>query len=462
MRKLHLALLLASLAVVPAAWAPARGQGPIQPQILYARQRQIAIPFDPDPAEAHRLKQLQLYYSVDQGRTWHLGATAAPDQRKFNFLAESDGFYLFAVQTTDQGGRIFPEKMEGVTPGLRVVIDTVAPIVSLRALPPRGNEVGVGWEIRDDNLDLTSPEAVRLEYRAAGALNWLPLYRVPGATQLYWAPGTTALLDVKIRARDLAGNTAEAATQVSLANQGGFGTPGYSPSGNDAPLQSSSNGVPLDPARKFINTKHISLNYEITEKGPSGISGIDLWFTTDGRSWSKYQLPKNTVSDATFAGPLTFDVQAEGIYGFTLLPRSGVGISAPAPQVGEKPQIWIEVDLTKPVVELQSVLVGQGDFKGQLSISWLARDKNLGKTPITLSYAATPEGSWTPIKSNLPNTGRYVWTMPTGGSMPWQFYLKVEAVDLAGNVGEAITPGLVKVDTLLPRAKIIDVQAGGR
>jgi hypothetical protein len=44
------------------------------------------------------------------------------------------------------------------------------------------------------------------------------------------------------------------------------------------------------------------------------------------------------------------------------------------------------VDLTKPVVQLESVMVGQGDYKGKLSISWKANDKNLGATPITLSY----------------------------------------------------------------------------
>src|SRR5271154_1337414 len=101
MRIMHLGLLLTVLAILPAVWESARGQAPIQPQILYAKHRQIAIPFDPDPAQAHRLKQLQLYYSTDQGRTWHLGATAAPDQKKFNFVANSDGLHLFAVQTTD-------------------------------------------------------------------------------------------------------------------------------------------------------------------------------------------------------------------------------------------------------------------------------------------------------------------------------------------------------------------------
>jgi hypothetical protein len=450
MRKLLLVLLLAVLAVLPALWGTAQGQGPIQPQVLYARQRQISIPFDPDPAEAHRLKQLQLYYSNDLGKTWHLGATAAPDQKKFNFLAEGDGLYLFAVQTTDLTGRNFPEKMDAVTPGLRVVIDTVPPVVTLKPLPSKGNEVGVAWTIQDDNLDLTLPDAMQLQYRAVGAGTWQPLFRLPGATQHYWAPGTTATLEVKLRARDLAGNATEATTQVSLG--GGFGNPGDNPAPGPGPI---------DPDRRYLNTKRISLNYKIVEQGPSGISGLDLWFTTDGRSWSKFQLPKNASNDVTFTGPLTFDVQGEGVYGFTLIPRSGVGISPPPPQIGEKPQVWIEVDLTKPSVELQSVLVGQGQHKGKLQVSWLARDKNLGKNPITISYGSSATGPWNICAKDLPNTGNYVWTMPVGGDMPWQFYLKVEAVDLAGNVGEAITPGLVKVDTTPPRAVITGVQPGG-
>jgi hypothetical protein len=461
MRKMHLGLLLAVLAFLPAVWAPARGQTPIQPQILYSKQRQIAIPFDPDPAQAHRLKQLQLYYSTDQGRSWHVGAIAAPDQKKFNFLANSDGLHLFAVQTTDLTGRNFPEKVEGLTPALRVVIDTAAPIVNLRSLPPRGNEVGVAWDIRDDNLDVASADGIRLEYRKAGGLNWLPLSRGPGANQLYWSPGSTDLFDVKIRARDLAGNTTDATTQVSLVNTGSYGSPGFGPGSMEGAPRTGPSGVAVDPARRFINTKRVSLNYEITDSGPSGISGIDLWFTSDGQVWSKYELPKGSPNDPTFKGPLTFDVQGEGIYGFTLIPKSGVGISAPPPQVGEKPQMWIEVDLTKPVVELKSVLVGQGVDKGKLSIRWAAADKNFGNTPITLSYAALAEGPWTPIYGKLPNTGSYVWTMPVGGSMPWQFYVKVEAIDLAGNIGEAITPGLVKVDTFQPKAKIIDVHGGG-
>ena len=50
-----------------------------------------------------------------------------------------------------------------------------------------------------------------------------------------------------------------------------------------------------------------------------------------------------------------------------------------APQVGDRPQMWIEVDTTKPVVKLLSVVVGTGPDKGKLTVNWDAKDKNLAK-----------------------------------------------------------------------------------
>ena len=77
--------------------------------------------------------------------------------------------------------------------------------------------------------------------------------------------------------------------------------------------------------------------------------------------------------------------------------------------------------------------------------------------PITISYAEKADGPWQPIKANLENIGRYVWPMPDG--LPFQFYVKVECTDRAGNVGSAITQETVKVDLVVPKISIsaIDV-----
>src|SRR5262249_5525290 len=50
----------------------------------------------------------------------------------------------------------------------------------------------------------------------------------------------------------------------------------------------------------------------------------------------------------------------------------------------------------------------------------------------------------------------YVWHM--GEGVPYQFYVRVEAADQAGNVGHDDTRQAVKVDLALPKARVITVE----
>src|SRR5262245_48206091 len=91
-----------------------------------------------------------------------------------------------------------------------------------------------------------------------------------------------------------------------------------------------------------------------------------------------------------------------------------------------------------------------------LNIQWKASDKNLASQPITISYAEKANGPWRPIGSNLDNSGQYQWPLRVGS--PATMYVRVEAKDLAGNVGIAQTPTPVQVDITRPTAKIVDVE----
>jgi len=460
MRKLHLLILLlvpcVSWILPPAA--PAQESGS---DVIYSRFQHFRIPFQAGPGE-QRLKQLQLFFSTDQGRTWQPSAIAPPEQRHFRFQSERDGLYWFSVQTMDQEGRFYPQTMENAQPSLKVIVDTQAPVVALHALPQRGGQVGVAWEVRDDNLDTSLPDALRLEYRAAGAGAWMTIPRNAGAAQAYWTPETNGMLEVRLRARDRAGNWGEAITSVGLAGQG-IGTSGAGGSlgserdADPAPAMPVY-GAPVDPDRRLVNSKRISLNYELKEVGPSGVSSIELWYTQDGRGWYRYPLPKS--GEEVQRPPLVFEVNSEGVYGFTLVAKSGVGLGERPPQVGDHPQVWVEVDLTKPVVVLQNVQVGRGPDKGKLTVLWTARDKNLTREPITLAYAEQSAGPWTPIVDRIQNTGRYVWSMPD--RVPYQFLVRVQAADLAGNIGEAVTSTMVKVDLSQPKVRILQVEPAGR
>jgi hypothetical protein len=454
MRKWHAFWFLLVAPTVGLLAAAARAQDPGQ-EILYSKYRQFRIPFKTDPGVA-RLRQLQLFVSTDQGRSWQPNAIVTPDQSQFSFLCDRDGTYWFTVQTLDQEGRRLPATVEGAQPSLKVVVDTQPPVVQLRPLAGRGAEVGVTWDIQDDHLDLKQADILRLEYRPAGGVGWITLPANPAATQHYWDPQTNAPLEVRLRVRDRAGNIGEGTTNV-IVGQHDSGPPPPPAAGGHAGGQPA--GFPADVERRLVNSRRISLNYELKEVGPSGVSTVELWFTQDGRSWNRYPLPKVDEAGGP-PRPLVFEVAGEGVYGFTLVAKSGVGLGDRPPQLGDRPQIVVEVDLTRPVVQLHSIVVGQGSDKGKLTVTWTARDKNLGREPISISYGKKADGPWTPIVTHLDNAGRYVWQMPE--DVPYQFFMRVEAVDRAGNVGAAITADMVKVDLSQPKVKILTVEPAGR
>lgn len=452
MRKLSLFLMC--LLCGGFAWLDANAQEP-QAGVIFFQHRQFKIPFK---NELKNIVQVRLYVSSDQGRGWQYTATAVPVEQHFRFATPQDGHFWFAVQTVDAQGKLFPPTQDEFRANLRVIVDTIAPTVQVQPLLPRAGEVGVAWSIRDDNLDLGLPDSTRVEYRPVGSVNWIPLAVLPSATQIYWNPQSNAQLEVRVLARDRAGNIGADKTTVTL--NGGAG-------GNAFPhFQNPIN--PSDPLkdleRKFVNSKQISLGYDLKDVGPSGVSSIELWYAVHpGRSWNKlteYPIDLKNPQEARDAKKLTFEVNDEGIYGITLVAKSGVGLGDRPPQPGERPQFWIEVDLSKPVVQLQDVKVGAGFDKGKLTILWKADDKNLGPNPIRVSYADDKTGPWNTIADKLVNNGRYVWKMPE--PLPYQFYVKVDAIDRAGNVGEAATPDRVRVDLSQPKALIRDIVPNGQ
>jgi hypothetical protein len=401
----------------------------------YARQYAFRIPFQTDTND-RRVREVQLYVAEDPARTWQQVAKAQPGEKYFSFQAKRDGWYWFTVRTIDTEDHAYPASMDGVAPRLKVCVDTQAPIVTLRAAQVAGGTAGVEWDVRDDNLDV---ESLKLEYRLTNSSEWVavPITKA-GTGSKGWNPATNAPIEVKLSVRDLAGNPAEQVANV---------TPAAWAKGNNP-----ATADPVNPNVRMVNSKRISINYELKEVGKSGIALIELWFTRDGRSWQKYDEQANPQP------PYKVEVSDEGLYGFTLVARNKAGFGEAPPRVGDQPQIWVEVDLTRPVVRLQSVDVGRGAETGNLTITYNVTDKNLGRQPITISYAEKPDGHWTPVARNEENTGRYVWRMPE--DLPYQFYVRVEATDRAGNVGSAETARAVVVDLSQPKVNVIGVDPG--
>jgi hypothetical protein len=203
---------------------------------------------------------------------------------------------------------------------------------------------------------------------------------------------------------------------------------------------------------RLVNSKRISLNYKVNNVGSSGVTAVELWCTRDGRTWKKLK------SFEQAHPPCIIDVDEEDLYGFTLVVRSGVGLGKP-PQEGDKPQVWVEVDTTRPVVRLMGVEAGPVAQGRSLSIRWKATDKNLGQRPITLLYTTEAAGPWKPIATQLENTGYYVWHIPN--EVPHHLLVRVEAVDLVGNIGVAQTTNPLLDDLSQPTASILAVEGKG-
>jgi hypothetical protein len=400
----------------------------------YFADRRFEIPFEMSPGRP--VKQVLLHASAD-GRTYSQVATAAPRDTRFEYTAAGDGWYYFVVQTEDLDGRRSPPNVALATPGLRVCIDTVRPQVALRAVEPREGAVAVEWEVSDKYIDLRT---LKLEYRPAGTERWIALnIRHMERAQFDWNPTGTGPFDVRLHVSDLAGNTAVATTKVTA-------TPGRTGAG------AGGGTLPGQPRVIFVRSKTFRLNYEIEGIGPSNVKNVEVWMTRDTRVWQQYR------TDAPARGPYELSVIAQGRYGFTLRPISGVGRGPAQPSVGQLPQIWVHVDEKAPVVKLHSIVVGEGADAGTMTINWRADDDYLRAQPITILYAEKPDGPWQELRKDVENTGTV--KVPTK-DLPFQFHVKVEAADEAGNKGSDVSRDTVKVDLSTPKIKHIDVDVSG-
>jgi hypothetical protein len=203
------------------------------------------------------------------------------------------------------------------------------------------------------------------------------------------------------------------------------------------------------PKAVMINSLRCSLEYSVENVGSGMPARVEFWATLDkGKTWIRL------VDEARGHSPAHLVMPGDGIYGI-LIRNAGV---TQAPSLNDKPDCWVEVDTTRPFVNLLPASVGVGPDYGTLSILWTAYDKNFGSNPITLSYAAKQEGPWTNIVENHPNEGVYRWNLPQG--IISQVYLRLEGKDKAGNISRIDTRSPVILEVPKPKAKVLRVSPG--
>ncbi len=405
----------------------------------YVNFRDFNIPFgamnDPQIAE------ILLYVSTDRKPYTYVGAVK-PSARKFFYPAEGDGWYSFVVQTRSANGVLSPSDLKSVSPSLRICVDTQAPVIEeLTAVAPtaESKQPGIHWKIKEENL-----KEIWLEYRSVNGGDWVPLFPQAEPEKTWrWKPAWGGELEVRMQALDQAGNRSEVKKLRLIVPE----NVAHMPHPGDAATQ----GKVI-----YVKSKTFQLSYKLDDEsvGPSKVAAVDIWKVHRGQAWTK--CPEKGTRD----GPVTISVNSAGRWGFRLIPRSGVGLAERDPRQGDAPDIWVEVDEDAPKVKITNVTVAQEDDGGYMTVYWKAEDTFLRATPISIFLSPTPQsGTWMPIEGSLANTGS--WRIKTDAPIlggRYEFYVKVSAIDEAGNVGSDQWREVVKVDLKIPRIKSIDVK----
>ncbi len=181
---------------------------------------------------------------------------------------------------------------------------------------------------------------------------------------------------------------------------------------------------------------------------PEQIDQLRIWYSLDdGNSWQLYSETEQPSS------PAPVKVSEDGRYGFYTQTRDISGLEEPAPVPGSPPKVISIIDTISPALILVSPNTAETFSNTQdLRIQWNASDINFGPTPISLYFSKDGGGTWEPIKKDLPNTGTYVWKLPSESSEYYQ--VKAVAVDQAGNESENASDTNFRVDGKPPVTRV--------
>ncbi len=463
---------------------------------IYTNKTDFRIPYRFDPAEMRRIgaQEIRLYESRDQGQSWQLAKAVDPKMGRFDYRAPRNGEYWFAVRTLDGRNQLYPTG-DIAEPGLKVIIDTAKPDLTVNLQGTPGGRVQLSWQADDANLDVST---LKLEFLQTGTIQWETVRVQPAAGgQTSWTAPSRGFVTVRGSIADRAGNVQQVEKQIRLdaapvqpvirppanrqepegpiANQPGNNLVMSAPSGSwDSPqtdlISSSSASRPdilqnpyttegkpprISKHTRVVNTRQFHIDYELEDVGPSGVGAVELFITeNDGGKWFRYGADPDSKS------PFNVETPTDGIYGFAIRVKSGTGLSSPPPQVGEKPSMVVVVDQSAPEVELLGAEQGSGSNLMKVRVSWRTNDNHPADRPIALSYATDPNGIWEPISGWIEDSGEYIWALAP--NTPTRVYLRVTARDAAGNLSRAESNQPLLIDLSRPSARLINVEATGR
>lgn len=472
------------------------GHNVIASDIVYTGRHALKIPFDFKDEQIRQLKatEVHLLVSTDRGKSWKTAARAKPQDRLFRYNAADNGNYWFAVRMMNAQNQPVQPGVPQV--GLKVTVDDVPPLLNLKVRELSPGRIELTWQAEDEALNLASLE---IQFREGEDGEWKPLETDQQAVGRVDLPISAAgIVYVAARVSDQAKNEVTSESQTSASSGSKTQTretePDFSKpvaitpgpvserldssypqprilSGSSFTVrpvpqsvsQSMGTSVRVNPAAsprqqiyptgaKVINATAFNIGYSLDQVGPSGVGGVDLFITEDnGRTWFTYG------SDPDRQSPFSVRVEHSGQFGFAIRARSGIGLSDDPPRPGHLPEMVVVVDLDAPRPKLGNLTQGQGLTHNQVQFSWILIEADLPEKPVMLSRAYSPTGPWEPISGWIENSGRFIWAVDQTIDRP--IYIRLEARDLAGNIGKVDSDQPLHIDLTHPTARLLDVES---
>ncbi len=176
-------------------------------------------------AEAKQTAKVALFVTDDGGRSWRKDqelpvAEGAAMMPAFSFTAPKDGAFGLWTVATSRDGRAESEPVAGAAPKLELVVDRAAPALSrleatLGGVADGQATLALSWQVSDPNL-AGDPVTVEVSTDLGKSFAVRHTGQAEGTTALT-VPAEAAEIQVRIVARDLAGNVlTSAAKPVAL------------------------------------------------------------------------------------------------------------------------------------------------------------------------------------------------------------------------------------------------------
>ena len=146
-----------------------------QKETTVFNQRTVEIPYQVQDKEGSRIKETELWFTLDRGTTWRLYGTDEDNRSPIHFKAPSDGVFGFYTVAVDEQGNREKSPVRGTDPQYEILIDTVPPELDLikpdqkKVFWKSGTKQTILWKAADSNL---ADKPVSIEFSIDGGRSW--------------------------------------------------------------------------------------------------------------------------------------------------------------------------------------------------------------------------------------------------------------------------------------------------